>query len=182
MPFSVFYFLPTYLLLHLHQRRHVVFYERLHQLILSVLLQNQDTLLKLGNELPRRLLKLLKTLLCSGEPTLKQSGVVGRDKLSFLGLGHLWGLDGGVLKNNPEPRLVVDDARLLVRVQDALLKVYRGAALKPAMKVNVRGVIGLAILIGLGNKVNVVNFSKMKEDENLGNARLRDVGEHVGNK
>jgi hypothetical protein len=28
----------------------------------------------------------------------------------------------------------------------------------------------------------VVNFSKMKEDENLGNTRLRDVGEHVGNK
>ena len=148
-------------LLHLHKRWHVsvvvLVNERLHELVLSVLLQVRDALLKLGDALPRRLLKLLKALLRGSELGLKLGGVVGRNKLGLLSLGCL---DGRVLKDDPEPRLVVDKPSLLLWVRDALLEVGRSVGLVPEGKVDVSCVVVSAILVCLGNKVHMMDFTK----------------------
>jgi len=149
------------------------------------LLQHQDALLKLGDALPRGLLKVLNALLRGGELALKNGGVVRRDKLSLLGLGHILGLgrpDGRVLKDNPEPRLVVDKPGLLVGVEDALLEVGHGATLVPVVKVDVGRVVAPPFLVRLGDKVHVIDLAQVKMREHQGYTRLRDIRKHIGHK
>ena len=141
------------------------------------LLKRQHPLLKLSNSLPRRLLKLLKTLLGINELLLQQSRVVSRNKFHLF---RLCRLESRVLQHNPVPRVVVDDARILVGIHDALLKVRHNLVLVPVGKVDVSRVVALTIAISLLQEVNVMHNAEVVGIKDFSDAILRNVGEHIG--
>ena len=156
----------------------VLVYEGLHKLVLRVLLQCQDALLKLGDALARGLFKLLKALLRVRELALQDGGVVGRDERR-VGLGSL---NGGVLKNDPVPRVVIDDVGLLVGVCHPLLKPGGHVVVAPVVKMNICRIVSLTVLVRLSDKVHMVDRAEIERREDLGDARLRNVRKHIGHK
>lgn len=142
-----------------------------------LLLKHQHTLLKFRNSLPRRLFKLFKTLLGGDELLLQQGCIVSGNKFHLLGLRAL---ESRVLQDNPVPRIVVDNTRILVGIHNAFLKVRHNLVVVPVGKVDVGRIVALAVAVSLLQEVNVMHNAEVGGIKDFGNALLRNVGEHIG--
>lgn len=106
-------------------------------------------------------------------------GFLKNERRLALARGALGAL---VLEDNPPPRVVVDDARLLLGVCNALLEVGRGAGLVPLLKMDIDTVILVSVGVLLQNAVNALDIAKAEDIEDFRDALLSNVGENPGNK
>lgn len=84
-----------------------------------------------------------------------------------------------VLEYNPVPGVVIHNASLASRVNDAVLEGAIGRVVEPLVEVNVGAVVVLAIGALLSYEVNATHITEIEGLKHTSNAVLRDVGEHT---
>jgi hypothetical protein len=86
-----------------------------------------------------------------------------------------------VLEDNPIPRVVIHNTSFLSRIQNALLEITSDNIVIPLVKVDVRGIIWLAITASLRHKIDTIYFTNSHIFNDIENSAAGIVSVDVGN-